>query len=231
MTIHFKADDDQLQTPGSSHPKGVRAMNLREGDTIISMDILPAQVTAAVAASELEDVEEAEALSPTEGDQGPWVLVITATGLGKRVPVTNFRLQNRAGLGLVGMKFRKEKDELVALRVVGPNDELMLVTHRGIIIRQAICAISVQSRMATGVQLQRLDGDDAIAAVAIVPQAEAELETATDAEMTEMDPPTSGAPGVDISSELASEPVTIESAVLTDSLEEVIDTPEDEADL
>jgi DNA gyrase subunit A len=230
MTIHFKANNDQLRPLGRP-TKGVRAMSLREGDTIISMDILPAQVTAAVAASELEDVEEAEALSPTEGDQGPWVLVITATGLGKRVPVTNFRLQNRAGLGLVGMKFRKEKDELVALRVVGPNDELMLVTHRGIIIRQAICAISVQSRMATGVQLQRLDGDDAIAAVAIVPQAEAELETATDAEMTEMDPPTSGAPGVDISSELASEPVTIESAVLTDSLEEVIDTPEDEADL
>ncbi|MEM9487194.1 MAG: DNA gyrase C-terminal beta-propeller domain-containing protein, partial [Cyanobacteria bacterium P01_F01_bin.116] len=107
-------------------------------------------------------------------------LVIAAGGLGKRVPVDNFRLQNRAGMGLVGMKFRKDNDELVALRVVSPRDELMLVTQRGIIIRQAIDAISIQSRMATGVQLQRLDGDDAIAAVAVVPELDIDEENTLD---------------------------------------------------
>ena len=45
----------------------------------------------------------------------------------------------------------------------------MLVTNRGIIIRQAVDAISTQSRTATGVRVQRLDADDAIAAVALVP--------------------------------------------------------------
>ena len=65
--------------------------------------------------------------------------------------------------------------------MVNPGDELMLVTQRGIIIRQAIDAISIQSRMATGVQLQRLDGDDAIAAVAVVPELEIdEAAAATD---------------------------------------------------
>ena len=52
-----------------------------------------------------------------------------------------------------------------------PEDELMIITNRGIIIRQAVDAISLQSRMATGVRVQRLDEDDAIAAVALVPPA------------------------------------------------------------
>jgi DNA gyrase subunit A len=168
MTIHFKTSNEQLRPLGRP-TKGVRAMSLRNSDTIIGMDILPAQITAAVAASSGDDSEELD-VSAADCALGPWVLAITAAGLGKRVPVNNFRLQNRAGMGLVGMKFRKDNDELVALRVVGPQDELMLVTNRGIIIRQSICAISVQSRMATGVQLQRLDEDDAIAAVAIIPQ-------------------------------------------------------------
>jgi DNA gyrase subunit A len=90
-------------------------------------------------------------------------------GYGKRVPVSQFRLQNRAGMGILATKFRLSKDKLAALRVVNEGDELMMVTSRGIIIRQAIGAISPQSRMATGVRVQRLDEDDAIAAVALVP--------------------------------------------------------------
>ncbi|NEP17163.1 MAG: DNA topoisomerase (ATP-hydrolyzing) subunit A [Leptolyngbya sp. SIO4C1] len=187
MTIHFQANHDQLRPLGRP-TKGVRAMSLRNGDNLISMDILPAQVTAAIAADEADliDSEADEVENAEDCSEGPWVLVITGAGLGKRVPVNNFRLQNRAGMGLVGMKFRKKKDELVALRVVSPQDELMLVTNRGIIIRQAVCAISVQSRMATGVHLQRLDDDDAIAAVAIIPELQTEEDSADSvAETTE----------------------------------------------
>lgn len=67
------------------------------------------------------------------------------------------------------MKFRKAGDRLAALRIVNDDDEIILVTGRGIIIRQAVKAISCQSRAATGVRVQRLDGDDAIVAVALVP--------------------------------------------------------------
>ena len=172
MTIHFKADHDQLRPLGRP-TRGVRAMSLKNGDSLISMDILPCQVLESVAhAPETEtdddtvDLDLESSVAP-----GPWVLVITAGGLGKRVPFSNFRLQNRAGMGLVAIKFRKEDDELIALRVVAAEDELMLVTNRGIIIRQVVRAISIQSRMATGVQLQRLDTEDAIAAVALVPPA------------------------------------------------------------
>ncbi len=161
MTIHFKTDHSQLRPLGRP-TKGVRAMSLREGDKIISMDILSSQVVEAVESA-------AEGEEDTTADMGPWALVVAAGGLGKRVPVSNFRLQNRAGMGLVAIKFRSNDDELVALRIAEPDDELMIVSARGVIMRQSVNAISIQSRMATGVQLQRLDSDDAIAAVALVP--------------------------------------------------------------
>ena len=170
MTIHFKVDDDQLRPLGRP-TRGVRAMALRDGDELISMDILPSQVVEAVQAAADSEGEDDEDTVAATNDPGPWVLVITASGLGKRVPVSKFRLQNRAGLGLKAIKFRKDDDTLAALLVVGDGDELMLVTNRGIIIRQRVNDISIQSRPATGVRLQRLDGEDAIAAVAVVPPA------------------------------------------------------------
>jgi len=184
MAIHFKADHDQLRPLGRA-TRGVKAMKLRSKDELISMDILPAQVVERLEATangevvEMEDdtsdEENGEEINETPGE-GPWVLVVTTGGLGKRVPVSQFRLQNRAGMGLVAIKFRHSKDKLAALRVVNQGDELMMVTMRGIIIRQAINAISTQSRMATGIRVQRLDEEDAIAAVALVPLSGSEEE-------------------------------------------------------
>ncbi|WP_346292034.1 DNA gyrase subunit A [Sphaerothrix gracilis] len=170
MTIHFQADHNQLRPLGRP-TRGVRAMSLKDDDEPISMDILPAQVIAdVVQAGESETDEDSEDLELDSASQaGPWVLVVTGGGLGKRVPVSNFRLQNRAGMGLRAIKFRKKQDHLVALRIVNEEDEMLIVTSRGIIIRQTVDAISIQSRMATGVRVQRLDGEDAIAAVALVP--------------------------------------------------------------
>ncbi|PSN09159.1 DNA gyrase subunit A, partial [filamentous cyanobacterium CCP5] len=162
--------------------RGVRAMSLRNGDELISMDILPSQVVEAVVEANASDSDDDDDASG--GESGPWVLVITASGLGKRVPVAKFRLQNRAGMGLMSIKFRKRDDALAALLVVGEGDELMLVTNRGIIIRQRVGDISIQSRPATGVKLQRLDGEDAIAAVAVVPPA-LQVEGLDDAEASE----------------------------------------------
>ncbi|MBD1998399.1 DNA gyrase subunit A [Oculatella sp. FACHB-28] len=185
MAIHFRSDHEQLRPLGRP-TRGVRAMSLRKGDELISMDILPSQVVDSLVETVAESAEaiEVEAELETEEldvelprNQGPWALVITMGGLGKRVPVSQFRLQNRAGMGLRAIKFRKADDRLAALQVVGEDDELMMVTSRGIIIRQAVSAIPRQSRMATGVRVQRLDEEDAIAAVALVPPLnEAELE-------------------------------------------------------
>ena len=176
-SIHFRADNQQLRPLGRA-TRGVRAMKLKKGDELISMDILPSQIVSTLATVEDDadidedmdmDNEAEEAITP-DSNPGPWLLAITNGGYGKRVPVKQFRLQNRAGQGIKAIKFRA-KDQLTALRIVNEGDELMIVTNRGIIIRQAVEAISLQSRMATGVRVQRLDKDDAIAAVALVPPA------------------------------------------------------------
>jgi DNA gyrase subunit A len=181
-SIHFRVNHEQLRPLGRA-TRGVRSMNLRKGDSLVGMAILPSQV--------VEDVAQAEAAGLSGDDEvtvedntelptqtGPWALVITTGGLGKRVPVTQFRLQNRAGMGIVATKFRKKGDTLAALHIVNEDDELMIITNRGIIIRQAVKAISSQSRAATGVRVQRLDEDDAIAAVALVPSSVEEAEIA-----------------------------------------------------
>ena len=185
MAIHFRADRQQLRPLGRS-TRGVRAMKLRAGDKLISMDVLSSQVTESIGAAGEEEEENVDESTPestvVEPGNGPWVLAITRGGYGKRVPVGQFRLQNRAGMGLKAMKFRIAEDELVATHVVNPEDELMLVTNRGIIIRQATDSISTQSRMATGVRVQKLDNDDAIAAVALVPPSEEDEEGSSDEE-------------------------------------------------
>jgi len=178
MAIHFKTNSQQLRPLGRS-TKGVKSMKLKGDDVLISMDIIPSQIVATIDSSvdgeEEDDSTEdlAEDLVVDEAvDQGPWLLAITKNGYGKRVPIGKFRLQNRAGMGVRAIKFKSKDDRLVAIDIVNPEDELMIVTNRGIMIRQAVKAISLQSRNATGVRVQRLDKDDAIAAVAPVPPIE-----------------------------------------------------------
>lgn len=175
MTIHFRTDHEQLRPLGRP-TRGVRSMSLRGDDELISMDILPGSTLDKIGEALVAEADD-DASSPEEGpcpEEGPWVLVITTEGLGKRVPVSQFRLQKRAGMGLRAIKFRKKNDQMAALRIVDDADELIIATNRGIVIRQAVNAISCQSRAATGVQVQRLDDDDAIAGIAIVPPLEEE---------------------------------------------------------
>ena len=112
VTIHFRLSDEELRPLGRT-ARGVRSMNLRAGDALVSMDVLPVELADQVAQSNDEAGDDDESSAATEG---PWVLVASAGGLGKRVPVTQFRLQKRAGMGLRGMKFRNEGDQLVADR-------------------------------------------------------------------------------------------------------------------
>ncbi|WP_247215601.1 DNA gyrase subunit A [Synechococcus sp. C9] len=143
MAIRFAVDHKQLRPLGRA-TRGVRAMELRPGDVLVGMDMI----------------------SPEDERD---VLVVTMNGYGKRVPASEFRIQNRSGMGITSTKFRKQGDAVAGLGLIGADEEILLVTQRGVIIRQAARDISQQSRMATGVRLQRLDADDAIAAVAAVP--------------------------------------------------------------
>ncbi|MBF2058317.1 MAG: DNA gyrase subunit A [Cyanobacterium sp. T60_A2020_053] len=170
MAIHFYADNNQLRPLGRT-AKGVKSMKLRSGDQIISMDILPSQIVAQIQEAEENEVDDdnEEELSQDSAKDAPWALAVTSSGYGKRVPVSQFRLQRRAGLGLKAIRFRKSNEELAALHIVNGDDEFMIITTRGIIIRCDVNAVSLQSRNASGVKVQKLDGDDAIAGIALVP--------------------------------------------------------------
>ena len=168
MTIHFRLSDEELRPLGRT-ARGVRAMNLRPGDQLVSMDVLPVELADRVESISAEaEEEDTEEVAPSEG---PWVLVASASGLGKRVPVDQFRLQKRAGMGLRAIKFRNKSDVLVGLKVLGAGEELLLVSEKGVIVRTQADAVPQQSRAATGVRLQRLDSGDRLSEVVLVPPA------------------------------------------------------------
>ena len=75
---------------------------------------------------------------------------------------------------MIAIKFRAKNDRLIAISPISDlgDDELLLITQKGTIVRQRLSAISVQQRTATGVRLQKLDEDDHIASCAIVAAAE-----------------------------------------------------------
>jgi DNA gyrase subunit A len=172
MTIHFRLNDSELRPLGRT-ARGVRAMNLRDGDQLVSMDVLPAELADRVAnaAPGADDDGDGELGDEVGASEGPWVLVASASGLGKRVPVDQFRLQKRAGMGLRAIKFRRDGDVLVGLKVLGAGEELLLVSERGVIVRTKADAIPQQSRAATGVRVQKLDSGDRLSEVVLVPPA------------------------------------------------------------
>ena len=137
------------------------------------MDVLTSDLVDQLAKSEDLTKESNENLE-VNSSVGPWVLIASAFGLGKRVPVTQFRLQKRAGMGLRAIKFRIKDDQLVCLKVLGEGEELLLVTEKGVIVRTNADKISQQSRAATGVKLQKLDDGDHLSEVVLVPREQIE---------------------------------------------------------
>ncbi len=172
MAIHFRLDINELRPLGRT-ARGVKSMNLREGDNLVSMDVLTSNLVDKL--SKIDDIKENLDDNVEENSSfGPWVLIASAFGLGKRVPVAQFRLQKRAGMGLRAIKFRIKDDQLVCLKVLGEGEELLLVTERGVIVRTNADKISQQSRAATGVKLQRLDDGDHLSEVVLVPREQIE---------------------------------------------------------
>ena len=141
MSIHFKETDVR---PTGRNTMGVTGMRFKnKGDYLIG---------AAVA------------------DPQEHVLTISEDGLGKRSLVEDYRLQSRGGTGIITLKVTEKTGELVSLQVVKPNEELLIISKKGVIIRQATDAIRETGRNAQGVKLIRLDAGDKVAAVAKILQ-------------------------------------------------------------
>jgi DNA gyrase subunit A len=96
------------------------------------------------------------------------VLVVTEKGIGKRTDLKEYRVSHRAGKGVYTLKVTEKTGELVALKEVLDDDDIMIITTNGIIIRQSVAKVSVQGRNTQGIRLIRLDENDKVSDVARV---------------------------------------------------------------
>ena len=96
------------------------------------------------------------------------MLVLSENGYGKRTPVKNFRKTKRGGKGVYAIRCNDKTGPLVAIQVVRPGDEMMIITKDGIIIRINVDDISEQGRYASGVRVIKLTEGDAVVDMAKV---------------------------------------------------------------
>ena len=96
------------------------------------------------------------------------LLVVSEKGIGKRSLIGDYRVQKRGGKGIITMQQTPKTGRLIALKDVLPEDELMMITKGGIIIRCPVQGIRVSGRNTQGVKLMNLDTDDRIVDVARV---------------------------------------------------------------
>lgn len=101
-------------------------------------------------------------------DESTTILVVSEKGNGKRSPFQDYRLTNRGGKGVRTMMVTERTGALVAIKAVQEEDELMITTKLGIVIRMAVNDMRVMGRATQGVRVIRLDEDDEIADIAVV---------------------------------------------------------------
>ncbi len=119
---------------------GVRAIKLGKGDFVIGM-IAVVRPSATI-------------------------LVVTEKGYGKRSELADYRITNRGGKGVITVKVSEKVGKLISIKEVTDSDDLMIITSRGILIRQKVKDIRVMGRNAQGVRLIRIADNDKISAVA-----------------------------------------------------------------
>ncbi|GKV67054.1 MULTISPECIES: DNA gyrase subunit A [Sporosarcina] len=146
MLIRFAEEDIR---PLGRTAAGVRGIRLRTDDEVVGMDIV---------------------------DQGDDILVVTEKGYGKRTPESEYRSQSRGGYGLKTMHMTERNGDIVAMKSVNGEEDLMLITIHGILIRMSIGDISIFGRSTQGVRLIRLADDERVATVAKVEKSEEDPE-------------------------------------------------------
>ncbi|KAF4384730.1 hypothetical protein F8388_004037 [Cannabis sativa] len=165
---------DNIRTQGRN-TRGAVAMRLKKGDKMACVDIIPAAMR--------KDLESVSLQSNPKGLKGPWLLFISESGYGKRVPLSRFRSSPLNRVGLIGYKFAAE-DRLAAVFVVGfslaedgeSDEQVVLVSQSGTVNRIKVRDVSIQSRYARGVILMRLDHAGKIQSASLISATESEVE-------------------------------------------------------
>jgi DNA gyrase subunit A len=135
QAIRFKSSDARLM---GRPARGVRGIGLREGDRVVSAVVLREE---------------------------PSILTVTSGGYGKRTVVEDYRGQGRGGLGLINLKATERTGKVVAALKVEDDDEIIVATRLGKLIRTPVGAISTLGRNTQGVRVIKLGSDDEVVSV------------------------------------------------------------------
>lgn len=138
QSLRFTATDETLRPMGRA-TSGVTGMKFREGDSLLSMDIVR------------DDSE---------------VFVVTEGGFAKRTSVSQYRTQGRGGLGIKVANLVEERGDLVGALITETTDEVLVIMNSGKIVRSAVSEVSLTGRNTQGVMFARPDSSDRVAAIA-----------------------------------------------------------------
>jgi DNA gyrase subunit A len=140
----IRFSEDQVRDMGRT-AQGVKAINLSEGDQVVGMEMV---------------------------DPDADLLIVTKKGFGKRTRLEEYRPQGRGGKGLITYKITKKTGEVVGIRVVKEEDEVMLISKDGIVIRLNVKDISRMGRITQGVTLMKLDEGNSLVSIAKIEKGE-----------------------------------------------------------
>ena len=129
---------------------GVRGINLADQDEVIGMQLVT---------------------------QGTDLLIVSDKGMGKRTVMDEFTIQNRGGKGVKCYKITEKTGNVVGIKAVDEDDEIMIINTEGIIIRMFCSGISILGRITSGVKLINLNENDTVASIAKVRDTEKEENT------------------------------------------------------
>jgi DNA gyrase subunit A len=136
MSIRFPEDD--VRAMGRT-AYGVRGISLREDDEVVGMDVLA---------------------------PGGTILSVTEQGYGKRTDLSEYRVQSRGGIGIINIQTSERNGKVIGVAQVSEDDELMLITQQGKILRMAANTIRAIGRATQGVRLIDIEGDDRAVSIA-----------------------------------------------------------------
>ncbi len=140
QSIRFTATDDALRPMGRA-TSGVKGMRFRDGDFLLSMDVV-------------------------HDDQDLQVFVVFENGLAKRTPVDEYRVQGRGGLGIKVAKLSDKGGDLVGALLVSDEDEVLVVMEKGKIVRSKVDGVRRTGRDTQGVRFATPDSGDSIIGIA-----------------------------------------------------------------
>ena len=180
-----------LSAYGNPRANGINAINIEDGDELIDVQITDGTNDVVLATSHgmsvrFSEKDAREMGRATTGVRGvelegndrvigmvvirrdATLLVVSEKALGKRSELAEYRVQHRGGKGIITLKHTDKTGDIVALKEVLPDDELMLITRHGVIIRVPVDSIRVIGRNTQGVKIMNLDEGDVVMDVARV---------------------------------------------------------------